>query len=449
MSDQPALLQTQIEAMMAQLNSDDPAERREAAYFLGEAAWADAVPKLIDLYRRDPDASVRKAAAYSLGMFRAVERALNIDQEYVTELLEQVERGELGSRGGRGIVRVEIGLLVAFVIIGVIALLRSDVRALVFPSGTDRAVLLEDVRGHYTLVTNDTRTLQQQFIGVISGQQLTCNAFFNEPGMYTLNATDARVYGDIAAIVERLNTARDNLTQAKVVYDQTCNEGATLSAEEARNVFQTNLTPALTTLTELEVDFAAAQADTVRAVPTANPDVAPTPVPPSEQPPVEQPPAEQPTAVPSTEAGVPLQLQPTINPTIIAGANPQRHLPALFNIIDTVTGTRGAGTLLLQYWQDVQESGASTGCSVAAPQIPANDVFIEQVDFAASPDLRDAVTLIDSGLATLRMGWANFQQACSARNLRDAVSRGLADAQLAMTAFATADDLLQSVRAGG
>lgn len=438
MNDQPSVLQPRIDAMMAQLTSEEPAERREAAYFLGEAAEADAVPALIELYRRDPDASVRKAAGYVLGMFRAVEQALQTDQAYVVGLLENVTEGKLGRRGGRGIVRVEIGLLVAFLILGLVALLRDDVRALVFPSATDRATLLEAVRGQYALVNNDARTLQTQYIALLSAQTLSCNDFFNEVGALSINAADARAHSDIASIVTRLNQARANWQQAKALYDRVCNEDETPEPELVGETFRTHLSPALTTLTEIELDFAAAQA--VRIIPTDAPQVAP----PVEQPP-DAPPAEQPTASP-TEAGLPLQLQPTIDPALIVGANPSRHVPTLFMLIDDVTSPRGAGSLLLRYWQDVEQTGSTEGCRAPAPPIPARDVFIEQVDLLASPDLRDAVTLIDSGLTTLRRGWVNFQQACNSGGLRDQLARGIADARLAVTAFDTASSLLLAVR---
>ena len=48
------------------------------------------------------------------------------------------------------------------------------------------------------------------------------------------------------------------------------------------------------------------------------------------------------------------------------------QLPALFNIIDDVTATRGASTLLVQYWTDVQNFRLDPGMQHHRhPQHPA------------------------------------------------------------------------------
>ena len=155
--------------------------------------------------------------------------------------------------------------------------------------------------------------------------------------------------------------------------------------------------------------------------PTATPLVAATAVPPTAAPPTI--PAVQPTIESATSVpGV--QLQPTIPPDILAQGKPKSHLPALFNIIDTVTDTRGASTLLIQYWEDVQATGSTTGCSALPPSMPDNNVFIPEIDFQASPDLREAVQLINSGLAALHTGWTNFQFDCNSHALADHVASG-------------------------
>src|SRR3990172_6263295 len=95
-----SVLEQQIEKMIEQLGSKSAAKRREAAYFLGEAAAADGVAPLVEIYERDKDPGVHAAAAYSLGMYKAVERAIKQgDEDRVVELLERIEKeGKLGSR---------------------------------------------------------------------------------------------------------------------------------------------------------------------------------------------------------------------------------------------------------------------------------------------------------------------------------------------------------------
>ena len=70
-----------INAMLDKLEHGNAAERRAAAYWLGEAAAGDAVDELIKTYHDDDNKSVRAAAAYALGMFRAV------DTRYIDTLM--------------------------------------------------------------------------------------------------------------------------------------------------------------------------------------------------------------------------------------------------------------------------------------------------------------------------------------------------------------------------
>jgi hypothetical protein len=111
-----------------------------------------------------------------------------------------------------------------------------------------------------------------------------------------------------------------------------------------------------------------------------------------------------------------------------------------------VTGTFGASTLLVQYWLDVVNTGTTGGCSVPPPNIPTFDLFIPEVDFQASPDLRDAVELIRNGLSALRTGWTNFQFACNSRSLITGSDARLQDARVAADAFTAAAELLQQVQ---
>ncbi len=123
-------------------------------------------------------------------------------------------------------------------------------------------------------------------------------------------------------------------------------------------------------------------------------------------------------------------------------------MAALYNIVDNVLDSRGASTLLVQYWQDVQQTGSTGGCQITTlPAIPVDDVFIVDSDLEASPDLKQAVQLIDGGLASLHDGWTRFQFACNAHSLGDEVAARLPEAQVAQNAFMAARILLDQVQA--
>ena len=450
---QPNAFEEKIEQMIAQLRSKNAGKRREAAEFLGEAAAADAVPALVKVYQKDKNARVRAAAAYSLGMYKAVARAINAgDEDDVVDLLKQIEEdGELGSRAPIGrTVKILIGLVISLLALIVLYFYRGDLKGRFLGSTTPRSVVVADVSHSFDLVKSDTRNLQTELLNVIQNQKLGCIAFFNNPGQYQLDPADRYSFPDVADIVTELNTAQASLASAKARYDDACNNGATFGSTEANQTFQL-LLPALQSLDKIDAEIAAAAA----AEPT------PTPVPPTEVPqntavPPTAAPGAAPTNAPAAGAAtnaagtitVPLvTMPPTLAVSDQVRKDIKTQLPALFNIIDDVTAPRGSSTLLVQYWTDVQTSGSTQGCSTTTiPAIP-NNVIVVDADLQASPDLRDAVTLINNGLSALRTDWTNFQFACNSNNLRGSLAKELANANVAAASFAAANIKLQAVQA--
>lgn len=427
-----------IDQMITQLGSKSAAKRREAAYFLGEVAAADAVPALVEVYKKDKNPQVRAAAAYSLGMYKAVENAIRDgDENEVIRLLRGIEeRGEIGRRASLGrSVRMIIALLATFIVLLIVYYFSPDIESRLLGSTRPRAEVIANVQQTFILVKNDTRSLQTELLEVISARPLGCIAFFNNAPTYAFDPVDARAFPDVAALVTQLHTAQASLANTKIRYDAACNDGAPFGASEAQAAFQL-LLPALQIIDPLEVSLLQLSALQPTAAPATVAPAQPTAAP------------NQPTAAPAQPTAAPAgaTAQPTIAPEVLAGANPKSHLPALFDIIDTVTDTRGASTLLVQYWQDVIDTGTTAGCRAVAPTIPTYDLFIPEVDFQASPDLRDAVELIRNGLSALRNGWTNFQFSCNSRSLITVAPTRLQDAQVAATAFSAAEELLLSVQ---
>ncbi len=443
----------EIQANIELLSSKSAADRRQAAYFLGEAAAADAVPDLIELYQKDKDASVRAAAAYSLGMFKAIDRALaDGGEQQVTQLLHQIEDdGELGSRAHTGrSIKIFVGLLLSLAVILVVYFgFQAKIKARLFGSTHTRAAVVTDLRHSFDMVNNDTRTLQGELINVISNQPLGCVAFFNNAPSYHADPVDAEVFPDLAALGSRLSDIQTSLAEAKARYDAACNNGAAFGVTEARDTF-TMLTPALQNLVPLQADLAQAEAS-VPANGTnggAVPVTAPTNVPaaPTNAPAAADTPSA-PTPVGSLQPGV--ELQPTTPPVVGSNVDPKTQLAALYNLVDDVTAPRGASTLLLQYWTDVKNSGSTTGCDIGSfPPVP-NTIFIPEEYLQGSTNLRNAVQLINNGLAALRDGWKNFQTSCSQRSLTTDAPAGLANASVVANSFEAAKTLLDRVQSGG
>lgn len=433
-----------INAMLDKLEHGNAAERRAAAYWLGEAAAGDAVDELIKTYHDDDNKSVRAAAAYALGMFRAVDKALKAGrEEQVVERLRQVEEeGKLGGRApvGRWMRRI-FGLLLSLLIIGGLYLVRDNLRVLVFPSlAQDRLSLVSSLQQQFTPIKNDVTTLQNQFVNVvINGGQLDCTAFFNEPPpVAALSNVDSLAYADLAAMVTRMNGVHDSLLATKAVYNEACFGSTPLTRESAGEVYR-DFVPTITTIGELETALNV----TLQNAPTATPEP-PTAAPVTETP---LPPTPEPTNAAPTSAPIEATSAPQIDPTAAAQANPGRHVGNLYVIVETATGLNGPSSLLLRYWTDVKQSGDTGGCTAPAPAIPENYTVLPEIDLQVSVQLRQAVTLINNGLGALRSGWHDFQTACTNGTLAASADNGYNWALNTQTSFQSARPLLDIVRA--
>ena len=88
------VFESQVRERIRQLDSPNANIRRKAAAWLGEAGDPSAIKRLTQVYENDPNAKVRAAAAYSLGMFRVLQREMEGDDpDPVYELLEDIARG--------------------------------------------------------------------------------------------------------------------------------------------------------------------------------------------------------------------------------------------------------------------------------------------------------------------------------------------------------------------
>lgn len=437
MADIPARRQREIDDMLDQLDSDDPAERRAAAYWLGEAAAADAVPRLVDLYENDEKASVRRAAGYSLGMFRAVEDAIKHGKEKrVIRLLEQVEqKGKMGRRANKGgWIRLILGLLIAltalalafqFLPVDVVRTVQvSLARAGLFKidPATERDPLLSSLRQHYASVRDDVVTLQAEFQSVLGGGALDCSAYFNNAPPFQLLGADASAYPDIADIVSRLNNAHGSLTTAYARYDAACLQVQSLPVEEVGTTYAA-LVNAVQALPEIEAAISAAE----RGEPAPQPEAPTTP----------------PTTAPAT--AVPVSATAAPPTTDISIANPRSHLTALYSLIENMRSQRGGLTLLEQYWGDVQRTGRTTACGTAPPTIPDN-YALPPADAQASPELAQAVQSINDALDLTRTGWTDFAFACNSGELNQQAQQEFLEALQAKAAFQAAEQLLNRVR---
>jgi hypothetical protein len=440
-----------IEKQTKKLNARNPADRRAAALYLGEAAAADAVPRLVELYRKDPDPRVREAAAYALGQFKAVEEAVaEGDDDIVVPLIDRIENQyELGRRANPApLQRMALALTLTAVgfILAILLLpngaLRGQIPGLTPPSAT-RADVIDALAPIAQSIAGDAGTLQSVFEAVLRAEALDCQAFFNQIEPAVLAPENASAYPDLAAAAARINAQRDALNAVKARYDSACLDNPPLAGAEVGGLLS-QAVAVKTDMDALSAELAQAALDAIPTVtPTAAPtDAAPTPdaaapaapaTPDAAGPAQTAPPAE--TALP-TETPTPA---PTPTPVEISG-----FVSDVFSIINSVQAQRGASAQLLQYWRDAASSGRTQGCTLPQPAIPQNYVLPGDVAEAA-PQLRSAVQLVNSALDSLRGAWQQFAGICANGNLRAEAQAQLSQVIAIDQQFTSATQILESL----
>ena len=428
---------------MKELSSKNPATRRAAAYYLGEAGVDEAITKLATVYKSDPDPGVRKAAAYSLGMFRAVDQALKRGEEQrVLSLLRKVvDDGKLGQR-----LRIRPAVVARFELVLTLLLLVQIALHLVLPGlgalpggielpnlamlsgpGDTPSVdtdVLAQARSAATGIRNDLGTLQTQFQSILTGGSPNCAAFFNLPAAVPLENAGGLSEAQRAAVAT-VNAAQAVVAGGKDRLDRACYENQPIEAAEIGGL----LAPVIAA----QRDLADIESRLAAPAPEAAPLATPTP---------------EPTAAPPTETPPPTDIPPTATPLVLA--DPRQHLTALYGVIDNVSGPRNALGLLRQVWTDVANATTANvatirACGDAIPPIPA-DYALPPEEAAAIPELAQAAEQVNLSLALLRQGWSLFETACVSDALKQQAGTGLQTAATAEDALRVADSLLQAVR---
>ncbi len=404
----------EIERQLGELQSSDPKARRAAVLYLGEAGAADAVGELIDVYETDEDRRVRKAAAYALGQFKAIDRAMQRGKtEQVEKLLKRVEvEGRLGRRAPNGTILQSVLLLL--ILLGILSaayVFRSEIRAqfgevaevveAVTAPDRDRATLIADSEAYFNALRGDGETLFGEYQRLLSGQTVTCAATFSDPETYLMSPADMAEHGDIAFLVERLNDLRDQTLAARTPYDETCAGTRTLTTADSGIVLQP--------LVQIRAAFAELQPtlNTILGLPTATPTLAP---------------------------------QVTPSPTVDLAT----QIVEINFLIDSMAGEAGAATLLLQYWTEARNSGTSTGCSVTPPEIPGAVTLPPGLD-ASAPNLALAVTQINTSLDAVRNGWNQLVISCGENSVSVGANAQVMNAQFALDAFVAAREITEQV----
>ena len=437
----PTAYEKQVSGYTKLLRSSDVKKRRKAAMMVGELGAAETITILVKMLKHDKDGQVRENARYSLGMFAAFRDAIQAGGATSDEAIESVQQvvdtGTIGARARLSpsvmrswMLRLSIVLVVLLLFNGGVYWLNQTNRLdslLAFNFGSTQgdtrvntppalptatpvpdkgvATLVQEGVTMIGLLRLNANTLQQQYGPALSGgEPAQCNAFYDESiQRLGISPTDAQTYPRIAEIFEALNVSLFQLNEAKARLNEACFEGIPLSVDET-NLYVGNLVAFQTTAIQFEDDLNA-----LIPLPTDTP-------------------------LPPTETPIPTDLRPNI--------------AELFIIIDNVSGGRGTGTLLSQYWQEAASIGQTDGCRNTALIVPKEYPLPAEAALA-STELVDATSQVNAGLRTLSDSLASFYAACaiSQETVRASSSSGIAATDAVRVAFENASNLLNSVLA--
>ena len=405
------IFEARVRDNIKMLASPDAKTRRQAAVWLGEAGDPSAITRLRQIYEEDPDSKVRAAAAYSLGMFRALEEGLaGPQQEAIVEQLEDIAlKGKFGRRSSlpRGLLaKLVLGLFVSLIILLAFNfVIWPQIRDEVGGSGPAAATSAEptspppvtDLDGYLALVRDDVEALRAQYVRVIGGDTVDCAVSFNRPAPFAASSA-----AENTAIADDVNRIRAEFDSALAAYESACRveNPVTLTA----------------------ADVAAPLATLVAASASLSADLAALN---GEAPIVEPPPAEEPTPEP-------------------AGADLRPVVVALLGIMDEMEAPRGPTALLNTYWVDIRDTGSTAGCSSPVPTIPADYILSSELA-GQNETLKLVVDVVNTGLGLTRQGWEQFTAACASGRPLDSVEVGLSGARSAIGSFTLAREQLAAL----
>ncbi|MBZ0297991.1 MAG: HEAT repeat domain-containing protein, partial [Anaerolineae bacterium] len=208
--------EAKVRQNIKQLSSPDPKRRHQAATWLGEAGDPSAITRLRQIYEEDHDPKVRAAAAYSLGMFRALEEGLaGPNQEKIVVQLEDIAlKGKIGRRTRISVPflrKLLVGLIVsALILLAFNFLIWPEIKDQISVSGLlgNRGTTASnsndaDVSGYLNALQSDVEALRSQYLNILGGGAIDCAIDFNMP-----TPLDASSQSGVTEVIDGLNQVR-------------------------------------------------------------------------------------------------------------------------------------------------------------------------------------------------------------------------------------------------
>lgn len=416
-------------------------KRVEAALWLGNSGEPTAIPALAKVYRGEKNKKVKSAAAYALGQFKALDKAIvrepgemfgeaaarEENADVLQRLTDIMMNNQPKKRAGSStmILTVVLTLLLVGLLAGNYVLMNQDDTVV----DTDSTALdtLISLRTYARDLQVGAETLLPQVNLLMAGDPVDCDLEMTTPNAYRVADSVAADYPDAVGYAERLNVARENFQSGLLVYERACSEDADAPDELSVMQASTDLQTTIAAAESVNVEIVTTENEVRMVMATETARESETPVP-TEQTLVEE------TAEPVTST-------PAVSPNDIA-----QLVREMFAITSEVSSRDGALTLLTGYWNDIERAGRTEGCDLPQPTIPEDYGSIPQRVSDAEPNLAEAREQLNLGLALLRQGWDLFEQACASGTLSQQVETGTVIAQTASTAVSNANRLLTGLR---
>lgn len=422
-----------------------PEQRKDAIRWLGEAGDPTSIPALIKVYRKDKTPGMKAESAYALGQLRAMGDALDDPEmeEQAYDLLNKIVlHQKFGKRVNESMFKlIEMGLgasAAVLFIIGMIAMflvgipaaeeaaiveeisVQETLTAAPSPTSDSELVVQDQLQDYYAQLNHDTNFFQFEMLTAGRGGSITCEdlspdddipLYYSHPS-YNLSSNwiDNPRFTPIA---NKLNEVRDLFEPARQAHANSCSNGQVIVGQEALDL-GTNVLNAQAILREASELLSGAGLE----VPTAQ-FASPTPVP---------------TNTPQATATFDLN-----------SANV--YIGEIERLITDMTGPRGTTTALVFNWQQVIDSGQMyrEGCNAGAPFIP-DDYALPAELVGSFTQLDTAVENVNIALLTTRQASSAFYTACSSGEVPEDAANRLAQASLALNAFAAAQAELINIR---
>lgn len=423
------MIRNENEQLYEQLQDPDPQTRIRAIRRLAAIADLAAVPELAAVYQReDEKPAVRKAAQDALGMFKAIEVALENKVDVELPDPDTVREPPISVEALRRILRLLVVVLVLLVGLDVALFLLGE--APPAPPPAEPRLMAAQLRMNLDQFRQDVDNQQQAWHQFEAIQTLGCDRF---PSPAQISTSDRWI---TAMPFEQ--AANPALTEAGRLFGRAINEFILVANDWTLGCRDQPTSGADTNLARLgaiadEIAAVALSLDRAEAffpTPTPAPGAEPTTAGPAEAIPVTLPPRAEPTAL-------------LITPDRYAA-----YIRAMRDRIDGATVGRGLVAQLNQYWQDVRNQGQTFGCGqVLTADSIQNYLGVSPEDAGLDPRLNDTQVTINVGMTLARESLANFQQACAAGNFSTLLELGQSQAQQAQTALQQASGMLDRLQA--